>query len=175
MELSLADQYYLKALDHYPFDMEEAIENLNYAISYNDEHAPAKCMMGRVYMYYIKDYDAAGRSFYQALQADINYPDTYKYFSLLRIWEGSYDRALTIIERGFQVKAMDITMLLINLALIHEYKREWRSAKIVLKRAKLISTDQTKLNHIDTVLKRIKSKAKSLKVNKKAKKKAKKE
>ena len=174
MELSLADQYYLKALGNYPYDMEEAIENLNYAISYNDEHAPAKCMMGRVYMYYIKDYDAAGKSFYQALQADINYPDTYKYFSLLRIWQGSFDRAMEIIQRGIQVPGMDISMLMIHKALIHEYKREWSHAKIVLKRAKLISTDQNRLNHIDNKLKRIKKKAKSMRVNKKAKKKAKK-
>ena len=174
MELTLADQYYLKALDHYPYDMEFTIENLNYAISYDEEHAPAKCMLGRVYMYYIKDYDAAARSFYEALAADMNYPDTYKYYSLLRIWEGSYDKASLIIERGVKVNGMDISMLMIHKALIHEYKREWRSAKIVLKRAKLISIDHKPLSHIDLVLKRVKNKSKSVKVNKKMKKKAKK-
>jgi len=39
MELTTADQYYLKASCSYPFDLESTIENLNYALSYDYEHA----------------------------------------------------------------------------------------------------------------------------------------
>ncbi|MEN8119440.1 MAG: hypothetical protein ABFS35_03800 [Bacteroidota bacterium] len=33
MSITLADQYYIKAIDNYPYNLEESIENLNYALS----------------------------------------------------------------------------------------------------------------------------------------------
>lgn len=41
METTLADQYYLKALDSFEWCSSEALESLNYALSHDDEHAPS--------------------------------------------------------------------------------------------------------------------------------------
>ncbi|NRA11714.1 MAG: hypothetical protein HRT57_07155 [Crocinitomicaceae bacterium] len=43
---TLATQYYLKAKDNYPYDLPEAMESLEYAMSYNNEHAETHCLMG---------------------------------------------------------------------------------------------------------------------------------
>lgn len=167
MVLSLADQYYLKALENYPFGLEFTIENLNYALSYDENHAPANCLMGRLYMYQLKDFEKARQCFYKSLVGNINFPDTYKYYSLLRIWEGEYIRALAIIDRGLKVKGMDRSILYIHKAMIHEWKFEFKEAKAVLKQAKLCSVDQCRLNQLNEDLRRIKKKIKSCKVIKK--------
>ncbi len=172
MELSTADQYYLKALDYYPYNLECAVENLNYALSSEDKHAQTNCLLGKIYMYYLKDYDRAGQCFYNALVGDANYPDTYKHYSLLRIWEREYDRALKIIARGMTITGMDISILLMHKSLIHEWKMELSEAKKLLKQARLISTNEKRLGKIDGDLKRLKKKISKLRIDKKSKKKS---
>ena len=48
MGLSIADQYYVKAFDNYPFEIENTVENLSYALSYDEHHVQANCLMGQV-------------------------------------------------------------------------------------------------------------------------------
>jgi len=57
MELNQADQYYLKALDFYPNDFEFVLENLQYALSHDDEHAQSLCLKGQIFMFYLKEYE----------------------------------------------------------------------------------------------------------------------
>ena len=59
MALTLADQYYIKALAGYGYDLEEVVENLNYALSYDHEHSGANYLMGKVYMEQFQKFDLA--------------------------------------------------------------------------------------------------------------------
>lgn len=93
MELTTAYQYYLKAKSAYPYDLGEVAEMLDYALSYDDECAPALCLMGQIQMEALKDFDAAEHYFQRALIADPRYVDTYKYLSKLLIWIGSIAKA----------------------------------------------------------------------------------
>ena len=88
MNLDLGTQYYLKALDYYPYNLESAIENLQYALSCEAEHPQALCLMGQIYMYQLKEYKQAKRYFQSSIAADINYPDNYRFLSILHIWLG---------------------------------------------------------------------------------------
>lgn len=171
MELTLADQYYLKAVDFYSFDMATVIENLNCALSYDEWHAPANCLLGRIYMYDLKNYDKAGQCFYQAVIGDPRFPDTYKYYGLLRIWQGEYDRALKIIQRGLKVKGMDQCMLLSLIAVIHEWKGALQDAKIALKKAQEFNVDSKRTYRLQQDISRVNKK---IKTQKRAKKKLKK-
>lgn len=40
------DKYIFQALDAYPYNLEETVESLNYALSYDDKNAVALCLMG---------------------------------------------------------------------------------------------------------------------------------
>ncbi|NNG27070.1 MAG: hypothetical protein HKM87_06060, partial [Ignavibacteriaceae bacterium] len=51
MSITLADTFYLKALDLYPFELDQVIEALNYAISYDNDHAGAHCLLGKLNLY----------------------------------------------------------------------------------------------------------------------------
>lgn len=167
MDLSIADQYYLKAKDYYPFWLEFVVENLNYALSYDDEHAPAYCLQGQLYMYQMKDYHKAVECFSKALQCDLNYVDTYKFYSLIRIWMGEYQKAESLIKYGLKVRGMDSTILLSHQAIIHEYKGEFEMAKRVLKRVKTLSVNTQMIEKIKIDLSRIKTKSKAFKTKRK--------
>lgn len=158
MDVNTADQYYLKALAEFPYDLESVIENLNYTLSYDEEHTQAYCLLGLVNMYAMKDYRKAESCFEKALQCDLSYPDTYKYFSLLKIWLGEMEQANKIINYGLKVKGMDQAALLKYKALAHECIGEFDQAKNVLKQAKLHAIDNCKLTAIDDCLSRIKTK-----------------
>lgn len=59
MALSIADQYYLVASENYNYNWKEVVENLNYALSYDPNHGPSNCLMGRLYMEQFQDFDSA--------------------------------------------------------------------------------------------------------------------
>ena len=51
---SLANQYYLKALDSFHYDNAECLENLQYAVGCDAEHVAAHVLLGRLYYYQLK-------------------------------------------------------------------------------------------------------------------------
>lgn len=166
MDLTLADQYYLKASSEYPYSLEFVIENLNYALSYDEEHTQSLCLLGKVYMFQMKEFHVAQTCFQKALLSDKNYPDTYKYLSLLKTWLADFDGALKILERGMKIKGMNRSNLLLLESLVHESKGDFGCAKSILKKAKLFSFDQHVISHIDCHIKRIKVKMKATKPKK---------
>ena len=73
MGTTLADEYFLKAWSNYPFCAEDALEPLNYALSFDEEHAPSLCLMGRLQMEILKNFKTAKHYFECALLADSDY------------------------------------------------------------------------------------------------------
>lgn len=166
MNLTIGDQYYLKARDYYPYNMEFVVENLNYALSYDDEHTQANFLLGKVYMYLMKDYGKATQCFEKVLRCNLDYADVYKHYSLLKIWLKDYDGARKLINYGEKVKGMDVSTLLILKAIIYECRGEYHQAKALLKRAKLYSIDVNTINKIKLNLTRVKDKIKTSKPKK---------
>ena len=78
MSLTIADQYYLKAVDFYPYDLAQTTEALNYALSYDSEHSQANCLMGRLHMEVLKNFETAEQYFEAAIVSNLQYVDTYK-------------------------------------------------------------------------------------------------
>ena len=55
--------YLFKALDAYPYSLEETMESLNYALSYDPENAEALLLMAKVRAYQLRDYEGAKHYF----------------------------------------------------------------------------------------------------------------
>ena len=169
MALTIADKYYLQAVDGYPYDLKEVIEYLSYALSYDDGHAPANCLMGQLYMVQLKDFEKAEHYLNQAIIANLSYPDSYKYLALLKVWTSDIDAAFRIISHAEKIKGMDRSTLLWVKAIAFECRLQLKEAKAVIKEAKLICIQKELLDEFDLMLKRINEK---IKANKSAKKKA---
>ena len=161
MSFTVADQFYLKALDDYPYNMESVIENLNYALSYDDEHCQANYLMGCVYMEVLKDFDQAEIFFEQALRSNLTFPDTYKQFSLLKIWKSEFDQAMKLIDYGLTVKGMNKCILLRRRAMVYECTGQLKLAKYVLSEALIYCMDSCTMSEIESDSKRVQKKIKS--------------
>ncbi len=162
MYLSLADQYYLQALDHYPYCLTDAIAALGYALSYDENHPQAHCLMGRLMMESVKDYHLAAHHFEISLLYGPQYVDAYKYYSMLQIWLGRYDKAEAIIRRGLKVPGMETAALKYNRAILYETQGKTRRAVTQLIHVIQIATNPDAQVYLEGELKRMKRKVKSL-------------
>ncbi len=169
MALTIADKYYLQAVDVYPFDLKEVIEYLSYALSYDDAHAPANCLMGQLYMVQLKDFEKAEYYLNQAIIANLSYPDSYKYLALLKVWINDIDAAFKIISYASKINGMNRTQLLWVKVLAFECRLQFKEAKAVIKEAKMICIQKELLDEFDLMLKRVNEK---IKASKSAKRKA---
>lgn len=163
MSLTIADQYYLKAVDFYPYDLEQATEALNFALSYDNEHCQANCLMGRLHMEVLKNFDTAEQYFEAAIVSNLQYVDTYKYFSLLKIWKGEFSQAMRIIEYGLKVKGMDIACLIQRKALIYEAKGFLELSKSHIEVAMASSVKEEYVSFFENEITRLKKKIKKSK------------
>ena len=53
------DKYLFQALDNYPYSLEETVESLDYALSYDEKNTVALCLYGRLYAEQLKHYETA--------------------------------------------------------------------------------------------------------------------
>lgn len=162
MSLTLADQYFLKALDNYAHDIESSVESLNYALSYDEQHPAANCLLGRLLMEKLKRFPEAKHCFERALIEDPNYVDTYKYYSQLLIWMGELEKAETIIKKGISKIGMPKLIMIKRKAAILEAKGKVREAIDENKRGRLLSSGQYDFQHFNGEVKRLKKKCRSL-------------
>jgi tetratricopeptide (TPR) repeat protein len=129
------NKYYLQALDAYPYNLLETMEALNYALSYDKEYAPAHCLLGKLYMEQLKDYEMAEYHYEQALICNLDYIGTYENYSLLLIILGDYHKALKLIDHGLKIRGGNRSLLLYHNGLLYEYQKEYEKAKLYYKQA----------------------------------------
>ena len=163
MSISLADTYYLKALDLYPYQLDKVTEALNYAISYDDDHAGAHCLLGMLNMYQLGKYIEAEGHFEKALTGDINYAETYYSYANLLIQTGEYGKAKRLIRYAYKIKGANISRLKHSEGLIAEIKGDLLKAKEYMKLAYGRSYRKYEREFLKEELDRVKSKLKALK------------
>lgn len=158
-KLTTADTYFLKALDNYDYNnMEEAIENMEYALGYDPEHAPAWCLKGRMLMDQFKRFEAAKKCFEMAILFDPNYVETYKHYTLLLIWMSDFKRAQIIVNKSKRVKGMSMATVILRSAMIHEYQGNIGEAIRIAKKGRLFSLTQTNYDFFNGEVNRLKKK-----------------
>ncbi|MDF1548691.1 MAG: hypothetical protein P1P88_12775 [Bacteroidales bacterium] len=163
MGFSIADQYYLKALDSYPFDLTESVENLNYALSYSKQHTQANCLMARVYSEQLSNHELATYYFEQALAHDLTNTEAIKYYTMMLIDLRDFKKAKKMIAYGYTVKGISKFVLLRYEALLAEYQKEYKGAKKYLKIALSEAYNESATSFIKSEISRVKAKLKQLK------------
>ncbi|NOX48106.1 MAG: hypothetical protein GXO89_14125 [Chlorobi bacterium] len=162
---NLATQYYVKARDNYPYNLEEVLESLNYALSYDDEYAAAHCLMGMFYVEQIRDYDKAFQYFEQALVYDLNYLETYYHYPKALINFGDLVKARKILTYAQSIKGICQSCILQLQALVFEKNADFKKAKKLIEKALLISIDNEEISFLNDELKRINKKIKKRKTS----------
>ncbi|MGB5941570.1 MAG: tetratricopeptide repeat protein [Leeuwenhoekiella sp.] len=171
MESSLNNIYLFKALDAYPFDLEETVESLNYALTYDEKDARALRLMGRLYAEQLGDLETAESYYAEALANAMEWPMIYPEYIRLLTNKGDLDKAENLFEfalkQSFTVKAM------LHLVGGQLYERQQRFNKAIkaFKKAKKIAGNDDFFNFVAAEIKRVARKMPKKKKRKKAKRK----
>ncbi len=160
---TLADQYYIKALDQYPYSLEEAIESLSYSLSYNEEHVGANYLMGKIYKEQMNNFLKAEEYYIRALASNPEDMNTCMDYIYVLIVLKEYDKALKLINYTIKLKGVDLSKTYSLMALVFEYKREYDKALNLYKEAKFEAYNEDSINFLTNEIKRIKKKKKMVK------------
>ncbi|MBQ4820725.1 hypothetical protein [Aquimarina sp. MMG016] len=155
---NLLDKYLFQALDAYPYNLEEAVESLNYALSYDDKNPIALCLMGQIYAENLRNYETAKEYYQQALAEDMYALDVYpKYINVL-LWNEDYEEAEKLIDFALTLKGTDKAVLYLKKGIFFEQKRAYKKALKALKKAKEHTYNNYFISDIEGDEKRIKDK-----------------
>ena len=177
MGLTVADQYYLKAtgaMGFFSSDWEELCESLNYALSYEETHAPSLCLLGTIYAENLGDFEKGFSCFDKVIASNPEYKEVYTVYARLLINANELQRAEKVIAYGLKQKHKNEAHLLCLTAYAFECKEEYKKAVKLLKDAKKKTYNQYHFGFLDDEISRIKKKAKLDAPKKKKKKKSKK-
>jgi len=155
---SIDNKYYIQALDTYQFSLAETIEALTYSLSYDPSHGPSHCLLARIYMEQLEEYEPAREHFQSALEFGINNVTVYKWYSLLLIKLKEYKNAEKLINHAYTVKGIDRSAMLQREALLKESIHDYENAKRLLKESIKASVFNEHIDFLRSELHRVKNK-----------------
>ncbi len=156
--MNSVNKYVLQALDNYPCYLEETMESLSYALSYDESNTMALCLMGRVHAEQLFDYVQAKKYFQEALGHNVQALEIYPYFIQTLIEMGEYDAAKKTIKFALTLPGMPLTGIWIKKSLLFEKMRKYKKALKALKMAKLENLDPDFSSSLKSIEDRIKGK-----------------
>ncbi|RYD98608.1 MAG: hypothetical protein EOP54_07075 [Sphingobacteriales bacterium] len=154
-----SNKYVLKALDAYPYNLEEASESLEYALSYDSEDTTALCLMGRMHGEIFKDFEAAKNYFLEALAVNVHAIEIYPHYINVLIWNEDYADTEKFIDFAMGVKGTDKSWLLYRKAELYEQLKKWKPALKMIKEARVIANNTPIIDWLKTMEERIKTKS----------------
>ena len=163
------DKYLFQALDNYPYNLEETVESLDYALSYDDKSTMALCLYGRVYSEQLLRYDQAKRYFEQAIANDIHALEVYPHYIQTLLVNEDFEEAEKLIAFALTIKGINKAEILLKTVLLLERKGEVKKAHKTLKEVKLLSFSNDNSWEMEEIEKRLKAKKELLAPKKKAK------
>lgn len=134
---TLADKYYIKAADEYPYSLEDTLENLEYALSYDAEHARANTLMGVLRMESFHDYAGAEEHFCIALGTNPESTETCEYYLRLLLGLKKEKEALRLIAYWEKLPGAEQAKILAARARLQETKKDYAAALTCLHNAML--------------------------------------
>jgi tetratricopeptide (TPR) repeat protein len=155
---TLTNNYIFKALESYPFDLEEVMEALDYALSSDDKNTMALTLMGRVYAEKLYKYDEAVLYFKQALAENIRAFEAYTPYINTLLWNEDFKEAEEFIDFALTVKGSDKAVLYLKKANLYEQLKEYQKALNFIKLSKEFTFNSDFMVDINVEKDRIKGK-----------------
>lgn len=160
---NLHNTYLFRAIEAYPWELEKAIEALNYALSYEPNNVKALTLMATIQIEQLGDFENA-KSFYQkALAVSLEVPFVYPDYIRLLINYEDFEEAQKLIEFALTVKGIDKAVIMLQQGTLYEAIQEFDLAEKAIKEAKHFALNNDFISYADEVLSRV---SKKLKVSK---------
>jgi len=155
---TLTNNYIFKALDAYPYDLEEAMEALTYALAYDEKNTMVLCLLGRIYAENLYNYEKAKSYYAEALAEDINAFHIYPHYINVLLWNEDLDEAEKLIDFALTIKGSDKSVLYVKKAILLEMKKEYKKALKQLELAKTHTYNNGFISDIEAEKERIEDK-----------------
>lgn len=165
------DKYLFQALDNYPYSLEETIESLDYAMSYDAKNTTALCLYARIQTEQLQNYEAAKTYFQEALAINIGAVAVYPYYIETLLLNEDYEEASKLIDFALTIKGINKMAILLKKVQLLERQHKIKEAIKIMKEVRLASFANDSFE-IDEVANRLKAKKDLLKPKKKSKKKS---
>ena len=160
MNTNIHNLYLFRALEHYPWELEKAVEALNYALSYDPNQVKALCLMARVHWEQLSDYETAKDYYERALAINIEATGIYPDYIMVLINNHDYEEAQKLIDFAQGIKGIDRALIQLYQAYLLEALEDYEAAQKALKRAKQLSMNNDFSFYVDDVLARVDKKRK---------------
>ncbi len=156
--MKTVDKYLFQALDNYPFNLEETVESLDYALSYDDKNTMALCLYARVYAEQLLNYEEAKNLFERAIGININAIEVYPFYIQTLLLNEDWEEAEKVIDFALTIKGINKVEILFKRAMLLELKKEFKKAQKVIKEIKLLLIHSDYNYLIEETEKRLKDK-----------------
>lgn len=130
------DKYLFQALDNYPYSLEETIESLDYALSYDDKNTMALCLYGRVQADQLLKYEEAKEYFQRAITINIHALEVYPFYIQTLILNEDYEEAMKLIDFALTIKGINKVEIILKKVMLLESQKNFKKALKSLKEAK---------------------------------------
>ncbi|MFH7013382.1 hypothetical protein ACHRV5_16075 [Flavobacterium sp. FlaQc-52] len=141
--MKTVDKYLFQALDSYPYSLEETIESLEYALSYDDKNTMALCLYGQVLSDQLFKYEEAKQYFQQAISINIHAIEVYSYYIYTLVLNEDYEEAMKLIDFALTIKGINKVEILLKKVLLLESQKKFKKAQKVLKETQLETLNTT--------------------------------
>ncbi|CAM3849786.1 lipopolysaccharide assembly protein LapB [Flavobacterium cucumis] len=162
------DKYLFQALDNYPYSLEETIESLDYAMSYDSKNTTALCLYGRIQTEQLQNYEEAKRYFQEVLAINMDAVAVYPYYIETLLLNEDYEEASKLIDFALTVKGINRMVILLKKVQLLERQATIKAALKLIDEVKW-NTFTNETYEIDEVEKRLRAKKELLKPKKKEK------
>lgn len=152
------NNYLVKAIEDYPYNLEDAVTSLEYALSQEPENPYALTMMGRVYLEQLLDFNQAIHYFEDVLASDINNIAVYPYLIRAFILNEDFDKARKLIDFAIKIKGIDKPLIYAREVWLHEALGKNKKALESLKEMKKYSCNNLNKGWIDETEQRLNGK-----------------
>ena len=147
--------YLFKALEAYPWELEKAVEALQYALSYEPENVTALCLMARVYAEQLEDFEMAKMYFEKAIAANIQMPKIYPPYIRALLLNDDFDEAQKVIDFAMTLKATDKGTLYLLQGQLFENLHTYEKAEKALKEARNVGLNTDFIEFVERELERV--------------------
>ena len=164
------DKYLFQALDNYPYSLEETVESLDYALSYDPKNVTALSLYARLESEHLQNYETAKNYFQDAIAINMDAVAVYPYYIETLLLNEDFKEAENLIDFALTIKGVDKMAILLKKVQLLERQQKIKDALKLIKDVKLMVYNNDTYE-LDTTERRLLAKKELLKPKKKSKKK----
>lgn len=155
---SNSQHYFLQAFDHYPFNLAECHEKLNYALSIDPEHPDANVLMARIHLEFFNDRPGCKVHLEQAIMGNPRHPKAFEMLLRLAVLdrdEPAVERINAFLEKE---KVLSEDIRLYHLAIHQELNGNFKKSLELIKGSIAACVNSDTIRFLDDVTQRLERK-----------------